>query len=109
MKTRRIVIVGYGNVGRGVHASIEANRDMELAGILSRGPDRVRNEFESRGLESPELLNAGEELDFAEELPADVAVLCGGSKEDLPEQGPKFAAHYNWRSSCKAKQNPNGL
>lgn len=95
MDTTKLVIVGYGNVGRGTHSAIEANEDMELAGILTRGPDRVKQAFEEKGLTVPPVLNASKELDFASELPADAAVLCGGSKEDLPEQGPKFAEHYN--------------
>lgn len=95
MKTTSVVIVGYGNIGRGVHESIKRNDDMTLAGILTRGPGRVREEL-SEGLdEVPPIVDAKQEIDFAEEVPADVAVLCGGSKDDLPVQGPKFARHYN--------------
>ncbi len=90
-----LVIVGYGNVGRGVHGAIRANPDMELAGILTRGPDRVRSEFNRRGEPCPPLMDAGKDRDFSAELVADAAVLCGGSKEDLPKQGPQFARHYN--------------
>lgn len=84
MGTRtRIIIIGYGNVGRGVKAAIESNADLELAAVFSRGPDRVRAEL-------PGVPVFG--FDRLEELSrGDVAVLCGGSKDDLPEQGPLFA------------------
>ncbi len=95
MEPISVAIVGYGNVGRGAHASIEANPDTALAGILTRGPRRVETEFRENSTEPPPIVDAAERIDFSRELPADVAVLCGGSKEDLPDQGPKFAAHYN--------------
>ena len=95
MQTTSIAIVGYGNIGRGVHAAIDRNEDMELAGILTRGPDRAEDELTDSMDSVPPIVDARPETDFAEELPADVAVLCGGSKEDLPVQGPKFAQHYN--------------
>jgi len=90
-----IVIVGYGNVGRGVHRAIDNNTDMKLVGILSRGVERVKTELKEKGLEGIEVMDASGDIDFATELPADVAVLCGGSKDDLPVQGPKFARYYN--------------
>ncbi|MBU0760710.1 MAG: hypothetical protein KJ858_03395, partial [Nanoarchaeota archaeon] len=39
-----IAIVGYGNVGRGVHKAIQQNNDMNLVGIVSRNPQRVFDE-----------------------------------------------------------------
>ena len=41
MKKIRVMIVGYGNVGRGVRLSLGKNPDMELVGIVSRSPERV--------------------------------------------------------------------
>ncbi len=95
MSSRKIVIVGYGNLGQGVHAAIEKNRDMELSGIISRDPDRVRQTLAARQLTVKTVLDANQKIDFSEQLPAEVAILCGGSKSDLTEQGPKFARHYN--------------
>ena len=88
MKATRIAIVGYGNVGRGVYKALERNPDMSLAGIISRDPNRVRNEFGNTivPITSPDNLRV---------INADVAILCGGSKDDLPKQGPFFVEHYN--------------
>ncbi|MGM0380718.1 MAG: diaminopimelate dehydrogenase [bacterium] len=91
----RVAIVGYGNVGRGVHRAVNDSTDLKLAGILTRGPERVKNELKNKNKEVPEVVDAKKEQDFARTLPADVAVLCGGSKNDLPEQGPLFARYYN--------------
>lgn len=85
----RIAIAGYGNLGRGTEAAIAQNPDMELTGIYTR-----------RAPESVQPLNAAvavrrlEEIDnFQSEI--DVLILCGGSKNDLPEQGPALAARFN--------------
>ena len=45
MKKNRVMIAGFGNVGRGVMASIRNNPDMELVGIASRSPERVKKEL----------------------------------------------------------------
>ncbi|MFB6357132.1 MAG: diaminopimelate dehydrogenase [bacterium] len=95
MNSTSIAIVGYGNIGRGVHESIKRNDDMELSGILTRGPKRVREELSDAPDRTPPIVDASKTMDFGQELPADVAILCGGSKDDLPVQGPKFAKHYN--------------
>lgn len=87
-----IVIVGYGNVGRGVRESIKQNSDMNLVGIISRSPERVAKELG----DSVNIIDQGLVLGSKESLPiADVAILCGGSKNDLPVQGPQFARLYN--------------
>ena len=41
----RVVVAGYGNVGRGVLAALKNNPDMVAVGVLSRNPDRVRKSF----------------------------------------------------------------
>ncbi len=83
----RIGIVGYGNLGRGVEAAIAQNPDMALAGVFTR-----RDPASVRTLGAParrlEAIDA-----FAGEI--DVLALCGGSKSDLPEQGPALAARFN--------------
>ena len=81
MSAIRVVVVGYGNVGRGVIASIRNNPDMVLAGIVSRSPERVKKEV----ADIP-VLPLADVKAWVEALRPDVAVLCGGSKNDLPEQ-----------------------
>ncbi|MBN2369834.1 MAG: diaminopimelate dehydrogenase [Vicinamibacteria bacterium] len=88
-KKTRIAIVGYGNVGRGVRAAIAANSDMRLQGIISRNPERVRAE-----LPDVPIFRADDEKRWRARLKADVAILCGGSAEDLPDQGPYFARFF---------------
>ena len=85
----RIGIAGYGNLGRGVEASIALNPDMALAGIFTRRPpDQLVP------------LHAGTPVHAMDALAQfegaiDVLILCGGSKDDLPRQGPELAARFN--------------
>lgn len=85
----RIGIGGYGNLGRGVEAAITKNPDMTLVGVFTRrDPSTV----------TP--LSEGVEVSAWDSLPErtddiDVLILCGGSKLDLPEQGPAMAALFN--------------
>lgn len=95
----KIAIVGYGNVGRGVHEAIAANNaDMELYSILTRNPERTKKSFlgGSSGVDIPVkcIHDIKNELSW-KSLPIDVAILCGGSHHDLPEQGPYFAKFFN--------------
>ncbi|MFC3206665.1 diaminopimelate dehydrogenase [Aquamicrobium soli] len=85
----RIAIAGHGNLGRGVEAAVARNADMELAGIYSRRPP-----------EQLKPLQAATPVFGMEALPGHtdrihVLILCGGSKEDLPVQGPQLAALFN--------------
>lgn len=85
----RIGIAGYGNLGRGVEAALARNPDMQLAGIYTR-----------RAPEQLKPLNEGSPVFPMDDLTShtdriDVLILCGGSKEDLPQQGPEFAALFN--------------
>jgi len=85
----RIGIAGYGNLGRGVELALGQNPDMELVAVFSR-----------REPKSVELL-AGNvpvyALDTIEQYKdqIDVLILCGGSKDDLPKQGPHLAQWFN--------------
>lgn len=85
----RIAIAGYGNLGRGVEAAISKNPDMRLTGIYTRRPPEqirpVLGQAVVRGMD--QLLDDVDQVD--------VLILCGGSKEDLPVQGPEFAALFN--------------
>ena len=85
----RIAIAGYGNLGRGVEAALQQNTDMQLVGVFSR-----------RDPASVTLLNSAVpvyHMDNIEQYQADVDVmiLCGGSKSDLPVQGPYLAQFFN--------------
>ena len=86
MSNIRIGIVGYGNLGRGVEASVKLQPDMELVGVFSR----------RKGLETV----SGVPTYTMEDLPnfkgkIDVMVLCGGSATDLIEQTPMVTKYFN--------------
>lgn len=100
-----IVIVGYGNVGRGVHEAIKRNSDTNLVGIISRSPERVGKEL---GGDVPVFDQASVLKYQASQLAADVAILCGGSKNDLPTQGPQFAQLFNTVDSFDTHANIPG-
>lgn len=85
-KTIKIGIVGYGNLGRGVEVGLKNHPDMELVGIFSR---RAPEQLET---ESPAYLY-DELLEYKDKI--DVLILCGGSKTDIPKQGPALAEHFN--------------
>ncbi len=81
----RIGIVGYGNLGRGVELAVAQNADMQLAaGFTRRDPGGVRLQMAGvpvHGMGDVARHCAG----------IDVRMLCGGSKDDLPVQGPQLA------------------
>lgn len=85
----RVGIVGYGNLGRGVEHAISQNDDMELVAIFTRrSPADVRPVSDAVRVH---------QLDDVESFVGDidVMVLCGGSKSDLPEQGPHLVSMFN--------------
>ena len=88
----RVAVVGYGNVGRAVALALQQNSDTELIAILSRSPKRVSEELSK----SPALKSANVQVAAIDDeqilSKIDVAILCGGSKDDLPKQGPLFAS-----------------
>ncbi len=88
MKKINVGIVGYGNVGRGVKQALEKNADMKLVAILTRRPEQVRKE-----IKNVHVFHTDEPL--PKRVQIDVAILCGGSRKDMPIQGPKFAERYN--------------
>lgn len=85
----RVGILGYGNLGRGVEASIAQNDDMTLVGVFTRRPAAEVTTIDPATPVSSIAALDGREDDI------DVLILCGGSKSDLPEQGPVFAARFN--------------
>ena len=85
----RIGIAGYGNLGRGVETAIQKNPDLQLVGIFSRRePKMVSPCFVETQVYAMDSLS-----DFQNEI--DVLILCGGSKDDLPQQGPILASQFN--------------
>src|SRR6185312_8438118 len=85
----RIAIAGHGNLGRGVEAAVAKNPDMRLVGIYSRRPPEQIKPRDT-GTSVYKMATLMEHTDAI-----DVLILCGGSKEDLPLQGPEFAALFN--------------
>ena len=88
-ETIRIGIAGYGNLGRGVGAAVAQNPDMSLVGVFTRrDPATVRPERAQTQMLAWDSLG-----EYTAEI--DVLILCGGSKEDLPVQGPELAGSFN--------------
>ena len=89
----KIAIVGYGNIGKGVYRALKESPDMELVGVITRRPAELRELEELRGVP---VFNTKEHNDILSlKGDVDVAILCGGSKKDLPELGPLFALYFN--------------
>ena len=85
----RIGIAGYGNLGRGVKTAIHKNPDLQLVGIFTRrAPESVSPCFAETAVFHMDSLS-----DFQDKI--DVLILCGGSKDDLPQQGPVLASQFN--------------
>ena len=85
----KIAIAGYGNLGRGVEISVSKNPDMKLVGVFSRRDPKSVNTF----FEDTKVFSIDNILEHKDEI--DVLILCGGSKDDLPIQGPEFSKNFN--------------
>ncbi|CAM5186750.1 Meso-diaminopimelate D-dehydrogenase OS=Castellaniella defragrans (strain DSM / CCUG 39792 /65Phen) OX=1437824 GN=BN940_07121 PE=3 SV=1 [Castellaniella denitrificans] len=86
--TIRVGIAGYGNLGRGVLAALARCPDMRPAGVFTRrDPASLR-------LPDPAtpVLPLDEAAAHRDDI--DVMILCGGSKDDLPAQGPELARWF---------------
>jgi len=84
----RVAIAGYGNLGKGIESQLDKNTDMELVCIFSR---RKKSELDVKSNVPVVSIN---EIELWKDK-IDVVFLCGGSRKDLPIQGPKFAALFN--------------
>ena len=85
----RIGILGYGNLARGVEASIRQNPDTTLVAVFTRrDPATVKIATEGVAVDSTDNIES-----YKDKI--DVLVICGGSATDLPEQTPKYAAMFN--------------
>jgi diaminopimelate dehydrogenase len=85
----RIGIAGYGNLGRGVELALARSPDMQLVGIFTR---RDPASITPVGAEAP-VYALDMVAQFRDRI--DVLILCGGSRNDLPRQGPALAALFN--------------
>ncbi len=84
----RVAIAGYGNLGRGVESAVSTAPDMELCALFTRRDPASVNPASGVSVYS---------MDKALEMKGDidVLILCGGSANDLPEQTPELAKHFN--------------
>lgn len=84
----RIGIVGYGNLGKGVESAVINSKDMELIGIFTRrNPSDLVVQSDTKVYALDDAFNMKDEID--------VMVMCGGSANDLLDQTPAFAKHFN--------------
>ena len=85
-KNIQIGIVGYGNLGQSVERIINQWEDLELFGIFTRRhPNDIPTKNKVYSYESI--------TDYKDDI--DVLILCGGSKSDIPEQGPQLIQDFN--------------
>ena len=85
----RVAIAGYGNLGRGAQAAIKQSPDMQLVCVFSRRDPASVTLID----DSVPVYAMDDVAQYKDDI--DVLILCGGSKSDLPEQGPKLAALFN--------------
>jgi len=84
MKTLRIAVVGYGNIGRYAVEAVQAAPDMELAGIVRRSASLSKEE-------AKELAGIEVVTEVAMLGKVDVALLCGPTRS-IPETAPQYLA-----------------
>ena len=85
----KVGIAGYGNLGRGAQAAIKQSPDMQLVAVFSR-----RDPASVTLIDDSVPVYAMDNIEqYKDDI--DVLILCGGSKSDLPEQGPAFASLFN--------------
>lgn len=89
MQKIRIGILGYGNLGKSVEVCISQNKDMELVGVFTK---RKADTIET-AVKNTKVYHIDETKNMIDSI--DVMILCGGSKSDLPVQGPEFTAMFN--------------
>jgi diaminopimelate dehydrogenase len=82
MKTLRIAVVGYGNIGRFAVEAVQAAPDMELAGI-------VRRSATVAAAEAKELAGIQVVSDVGALGKVDVAILCGPTRS-IPDTAPRY-------------------
>ena len=84
----RIVIAGYGNLGRGVESALAGTKDMELVGIFTRrSPETLQTKSGAPVYAMADAPGMADKID--------VMILCGGSANDLPKQTAELAQYFN--------------
>lgn len=83
----KVGIVGYGNLGRGVELAISKNHDMSLVAVFSRRDPKSVTTIDTTVYSQDDILKFKDKID--------VLILCGGSKDDLPIQSPKYVEYFN--------------
>lgn len=84
----KVAIAGYGNLGRGVESAVSAAPDMELCALFTR-----RDPASVKTASGVSVYSMDKALEMKDRI--DVLILCGGSANDLPEQTPELAKHFN--------------
>ena len=87
-KKIRVAIAGYGNLGKGIETNLNKNTDMELVCIFTR------RDPEKLNIKSNVLVVNEKDIELWKDK-IDIVFLCGGSANDLPIQGPKYASLFN--------------
>ncbi len=83
----KIGIIGYGNLGKGVHTALLNQTDMELIGVFTKRDPKTVNANEAKVFHMKDLTNFKNEID--------VLIHCGSSEFDLPFQTPQLVKEYN--------------
>lgn len=83
----KIGIIGYGNLGKGVELAISKQPDMEVFGVFSR---RASASVKTAGAN---VYHIDELMNFKGQI--DVLINCGSSGQDLSDQSPLLAEHFN--------------
>lgn len=82
-----VAIIGYGNLGKGVEQGLKHHEDVHCFGVFTkRDPKSVKTLY-APVYAYDELLNYQKEID--------VCILCGSSKNDLPQQTPFLSQYFN--------------
>ena len=85
---KKIAIVGYGNLGKGVEAALKHRKDMELVAVVTRrAPETLKTKTNARAVAMSDILSLKEEVD--------ALIICAGSATDLPEMTPTLAKDFN--------------
>ena len=82
-----VAIVGYGNLGKGVEMGLKHHEDLNCFGVFTqRDPQTVETVY-------AQVYAYDDILQYQDEI--DVCILCGSSKNDLPEQTPYLSQYFN--------------
>jgi diaminopimelate dehydrogenase len=93
MGKTRVLLVGWGKIGESVFKMLPQYPDLELVGIVSRRPENVLEEADFSAFKDMPIYSLNQPETYMN-CGADVAIMCGGSKNDLPKQTPFFAQKF---------------